>query len=52
MSCILTFSTLFIGTLNNSKNDFPYWVESSLLIMLNLLICIYIGTNPKYNKDE
>lgn len=52
VSIILVLVTLLFGTLPNSRIDYPNWWILSIVSVINFMICLSIGTNPKYNKDE
>ena len=52
ISCILVCIALVIGILPNSRIDYPNWYIYSAFILINFLVSMSIGTNPKYNKDE
>jgi hypothetical protein len=43
-SIIIFFAYFFVGTLENSKVDFPNWLPFMLASMVNLIICIIYGT--------
>ena len=52
ISCIIFMSFFFVGILENSKIDYPNWHYGMIGACLNMLFWIYVGTNPKYHKDE
>jgi hypothetical protein len=43
-SVIIFLAYFFVGTLENSKVDFPNWLPFKLASMVNLIICIIYGT--------
>lgn len=42
-SVIIFLAYFFVGTLENSKNEFPNWLPFMLIACINLVICIYYG---------
>ena len=47
-SVIIFLAFFFVGTLDNSKTEFPNWLPFMLASCINLIICIYYGVKtPK-----
>jgi hypothetical protein len=45
-SIVIFFAYFFVGTLENSRIDFPNWLPFMLIACVNLVICIYYGCKP------
>jgi len=44
ISCILFGATFFVGTLENSRQEFPNLPIIGIITVINLAICIYKGS--------
>jgi hypothetical protein len=42
-SVVIFLAYFFVGTLENSIQDFPNWLPFMLASCVNLIICIYYG---------
>ena len=51
-SAILFLAYFFVGTLENSKVDFPNYPYFAIAAVINLAICIYYGVKPRTNANN
>jgi hypothetical protein len=47
LSLIAFICLMFIGTLENSRENYPNWHIYMLVVMINLLACIVVGATSK-----